>query len=60
MNGTIPNHAKKQRKKAMEVIQKVLVDRLLKLRRSSLVAFEEFISISLFYEAKLIKLSIST
>jgi hypothetical protein len=43
----MPNHAKKQRKKAMDVIQKVLVGRLLKLRSSSLVAFDEIISIVL-------------
>jgi len=46
MNGTMPNHAKKHRKNAMDVIQKVLIGRLLKLRRSSLVAFEEIISIN--------------
>lgn len=56
INGTMPNHAKKQRKKAMDVIQKVLVERLLRLSKSNLVAFDEFISSSLFYGTNLINI----
>ena len=41
MNGTIPNHAKKHIKKAIEVIQKVRIGILFRFKRSSLVAFAE-------------------
>ena len=52
MNGTMPNQAKKHKKNAMEVIQKVRVGRLLKLSRSSLVAFAEIIWNVLIIQAK--------
>jgi len=43
MKGTIPNHEKKHKKKAIEVIQNVLVEILLKLSNCSFVAFLESI-----------------
>ena len=39
INGTIPNHAKKQMKKAMADIQNVLIGILLRFRRFNRVAF---------------------
>jgi hypothetical protein len=39
IKGTMPNQAKKHKKKAREVIQNVLMGTLLKLVRSNLVAF---------------------
>ena len=47
INGTIPNHAKKQVKNAIEVIQKVLVGILLKFNKFKAVAFCEVIDMIL-------------
>jgi len=41
----MPNQAKKQRKKAAEVIQNVRIGRLLKSQRASLVAFAELLGV---------------
>lgn len=41
INGTIPNHAKKQMKNAIEVIQNVRIGTLLKFKSSNFVALAE-------------------